>query len=644
MNESNLGTILTFYSYKGGTGRTMALANVAWILASRGMRVLTVDWDVEAPGLHRYFAPFLSDPNLFHTDGLLEFLNHYMVNATKEMPEGEKALEVWFEPYADIKRYAEPIQWQFADGGGIDFVGAGRQTASYGARVNNFDWDAFYRKFGGGALLDSSIRQMKAAYDYILIDSRTGISDTSGICTIQLPDGLVVFYTLNNQNIEGASSVAEYVMANRKGNGEQLFPIWTMATRIELAEKQKLEARRQFARKSFAPFLLTLPDRTEDLDKTYWGDMEVLYDPYYAYDEVLATIADLPGRPNSVLAAMERLTAHLSGGQIASLAPMSDIKRRETLQKYYLIAEERLTQSSTSIRDQRSWDVFIAASYQDHETAERLYYLLQTRCTVFYAPMSILAGDSFLEALQAAMKNSRALVILVSRNSLQSKWIEAELEGAQKRYEGDQSFKIIPVLLDATPPENDFIKRFQYLSPREGDVQDVAVRVLQTLGFEGADKSERDQNVRIRTELEEALKEKTRLLEEKARLLRRGIISLSALVFATLSFLVFAFYASHYAQIRSLNAVSAQYEAELALQRLKGKVDQLAGQPTRLLSEVTGIKIGMTLDQVEQAVGKPSSRTTDADKNQVFIYRLPRVGAVDVTLDNSNKIVGIRQE
>ena len=29
-----LGRILTFYSYKGGTGRSMALANVAWILAS----------------------------------------------------------------------------------------------------------------------------------------------------------------------------------------------------------------------------------------------------------------------------------------------------------------------------------------------------------------------------------------------------------------------------------------------------------------------------------------------------------------------------------------------------------------------------------------------------------------------------------
>jgi Mrp family chromosome partitioning ATPase len=64
-----LGRVITFYSYKGGTGRSMALANVAWILALNGRRVLTMDWDLEAPGLHRYFLPFLPDPELTSTQG-----------------------------------------------------------------------------------------------------------------------------------------------------------------------------------------------------------------------------------------------------------------------------------------------------------------------------------------------------------------------------------------------------------------------------------------------------------------------------------------------------------------------------------------------------------------------------------------------
>lgn len=66
------GRIVTFYSYKGGTGRSMALANFAWILAASGKRVLAIDWDLEAPGLHRYFRPFLTDPELVETDGLID--------------------------------------------------------------------------------------------------------------------------------------------------------------------------------------------------------------------------------------------------------------------------------------------------------------------------------------------------------------------------------------------------------------------------------------------------------------------------------------------------------------------------------------------------------------------------------------------
>ena len=48
--------IITFYSYKGGVGRSMAVANVAVLLSRDFNRdVVVVDWDLEAPGLHRFF-------------------------------------------------------------------------------------------------------------------------------------------------------------------------------------------------------------------------------------------------------------------------------------------------------------------------------------------------------------------------------------------------------------------------------------------------------------------------------------------------------------------------------------------------------------------------------------------------------------
>ena len=76
-----LGRILTFYSYKGGTGRSMALANIAWILASAGRSVLMIDWDLEAPGLHRYFRPFLLDEELTASDGLIDLVDRYATAA-----------------------------------------------------------------------------------------------------------------------------------------------------------------------------------------------------------------------------------------------------------------------------------------------------------------------------------------------------------------------------------------------------------------------------------------------------------------------------------------------------------------------------------------------------------------------------------
>jgi predicted acylesterase/phospholipase RssA len=48
--------IFTFYSYKGGVGRSMALANVAETLHEKGLRVIMIDWDLEAPGLETFFC------------------------------------------------------------------------------------------------------------------------------------------------------------------------------------------------------------------------------------------------------------------------------------------------------------------------------------------------------------------------------------------------------------------------------------------------------------------------------------------------------------------------------------------------------------------------------------------------------------
>ena len=42
---------ITFYSYKGGVGRSLVLANLAKRLVEFGKSVVMLDFDLEAPGL-----------------------------------------------------------------------------------------------------------------------------------------------------------------------------------------------------------------------------------------------------------------------------------------------------------------------------------------------------------------------------------------------------------------------------------------------------------------------------------------------------------------------------------------------------------------------------------------------------------------
>src|SRR5437868_14139099 len=73
--------IVTFYSFKGGVGRSMALANVAVELAQTGRRVLVVDFDLEAPGLDTLDLPKPRDP----ASGIVEFVSRYL--ETGEAPD-----------------------------------------------------------------------------------------------------------------------------------------------------------------------------------------------------------------------------------------------------------------------------------------------------------------------------------------------------------------------------------------------------------------------------------------------------------------------------------------------------------------------------------------------------------------------------
>ena len=319
MTAGRDGRVVTFYSYKGGTGRTMALANTAWILAANGYRVLAVDWDLEAPGLHRFFHPFLDPSTLGATTGVIDLITEYAWAATNPVQRADD----WHRDYARIQPHAvslnpEALGWEFPQGGTLDFVSAGRQNREYSATVSTFDWDNFYDRLGGGHFFDALRDDMKTHYDYVLIDSRTGLSDIADICTVHLPDVLVDCFTLSDQSIDGAAAVARQIAERYTGRPIAIFPV---PMRIDEGEKEKADAGRALARLKFD----RLPrDLSGDELTAYWGAVEIPYRPYYAYEETLATFGDEAGLSNSLLSAFERLTAVISHREITSMPPVAE--------------------------------------------------------------------------------------------------------------------------------------------------------------------------------------------------------------------------------------------------------------------------------------------------------------------------------
>ncbi|MGA3010215.1 MAG: hypothetical protein ABSD72_08125 [Terracidiphilus sp.] len=193
--------IVTFYSFKGGTGRSMALVNVAADLLARGRKVLVVDFDLEAPGLDTF--PLKLDRPVDR--GLVEMITDYLDSS--------------FESPPAVQGYVYKARIDGVDDGSLWIMPAGRQDALYDSRFRCIDWQDFYQDQGGFLFFEDLKIQWKQVFnpDYVLIDSRTGHTDTGGICTRQLPDCVVAMFYPNEQNMRGLAPVVQDVRNEESG-------------------------------------------------------------------------------------------------------------------------------------------------------------------------------------------------------------------------------------------------------------------------------------------------------------------------------------------------------------------------------------------------------------------------------------------
>lgn len=220
------GRIVTFYSFKGGVGRTMALANIAFLAALNKFRVLVMDWDLEAPGLPYYFRGLMEGAelkDLKEAPGLLDLVWNW--RNTLDDARSANQVDRVLEDHQDGSAFSPFVRRIYTnengDRGCLDYLGAGSpqidapERLPYEEALARFSWPDFFDHHAGGSFLQSMRDWAKNDYDYVFIDSRTGMADVAGICTMQMPDVVTLCFVLNRQNIDGVSKVAAAIRARR---------------------------------------------------------------------------------------------------------------------------------------------------------------------------------------------------------------------------------------------------------------------------------------------------------------------------------------------------------------------------------------------------------------------------------------------
>lgn len=319
------GQIITLYSYKGGVGRSMAAANLATILAQRGKRVLLMDLDVEAPGLHRYllrshtktlrkrFIP----PTLQR--GVIELFEQISKQLDRlgredggqlsEEAVGEAIRQI-IRHLLDDKQYYYQVQMHNPNipetSASLYFMPAGYLAEDYPTRVREYRWQELYER---DARIFPIIREeLKRRYDYVLVDSRTGVSDVGSVCTVLLPDKLILVFSTNEQSLHGALEVGRQAREQRvlidKNSPLEIFPL---LSRVDIGEEKLKRRWIRLVKDSFSKFLTeTSTEGKLDLG-IYFDSVLAAHSSFFSYGEHIAAERERETETGSLTACFARL-------------------------------------------------------------------------------------------------------------------------------------------------------------------------------------------------------------------------------------------------------------------------------------------------------------------------------------------------
>jgi MinD-like ATPase involved in chromosome partitioning or flagellar assembly len=180
--------IVTFYSLRGGVGRTTALASTASILASRGRRVLCIDMDLEAPGL----SFLLGGREPGNDQGVVPMLLAF-----------ERGDDV------DIRDHVQRV----TEVDELYCLPAGRLSADYAERLRLIDPENWYLETPNPLYRLIESAEASALHpDIILIDARTGISPASAPLLFDISDLSVICFFPHPQARRGTELLVKALL------------------------------------------------------------------------------------------------------------------------------------------------------------------------------------------------------------------------------------------------------------------------------------------------------------------------------------------------------------------------------------------------------------------------------------------------
>jgi MinD-like ATPase involved in chromosome partitioning or flagellar assembly len=269
-------SVVTFYSFKGGVGRTTLLASVAWQLAKARKHVVAIDLDVEAPGLGSLLGSETER-------GLVDFLVDHAATSSA-------ALDGLLAPAKELG----------ADQAFVDVIPAGRVERGYFEKLARLD-------FSGSGLFEprqerpvrDALRALMYALvkraprpDFILLDSRAGLHDLAGLSLEELAHVDVLVGRDSDQSYRGLELAVEALGRRRSFQDNRVLVVHTMAPVDPKSRAYEEEAKR-YRDRSFRSFEDHVYE--EDPDDAPTADDDTLghYPRVVRFNQRLLTVATL---------------------------------------------------------------------------------------------------------------------------------------------------------------------------------------------------------------------------------------------------------------------------------------------------------------------------------------------------------------